>query len=41
MVLQAGTVVVYRFAMAFGMSPRMRFDLLPNDIVHQAVNRGT
>jgi nucleoside-diphosphate-sugar epimerase len=40
-VLEAGNAVVHRFATAFGASPRMRLNLLPNDFVHQAVTRGS
>lgn len=35
--LSSGNVIVYRFATAFGLSPRLRLDLLPNDFTFQAV----
>ena len=36
-VLESGNVVVYRFATAFGLSPRLRLDLMVNDFVLEAV----
>ncbi|MBI4098406.1 MAG: NAD(P)-dependent oxidoreductase [Candidatus Magasanikbacteria bacterium] len=41
LIMARGNAISYRFATGFGLSPRLRLDLLPNDYVHQAIKNGT
>lgn len=36
-VMKSGNAIAYRFATAYGLAPRLRLDLLPNDFVATAV----
>lgn len=38
--LEGGNAVILRFATAYGLSPRLRLDLLPNEFTWRAVNEG-
>lgn len=41
LIMARGNAISYRFATGFGLSPRIRLDLLVNDYVFQAIKAGT
>ena len=40
MMLNTGRAVAFRFATGYGISPRMRLDLLPNTLAYMAATQG-